>query len=275
MINERTINLAVNAVFHAREGFRLKYDDDKKRITVYETTLDPTTFSTEEKEAARFLLLSFTTKKDETEVIWIDVLRKTERLSGKRILDNVYEVANLLNIPEICLVDKANIEFDIEVLSFDQGSSLESRKRIVRKEEEEKTGKLCWHTMIVKTIPLSPLLILCGEPSYYAAEGFLAKDQVEINEYNKSQVEMTMREIATSPKWPICNMEIQEKEMSCLDPYWDLPVRVFFQDVKSALRKNTIPEGIRFEFVKTFIEDLVECEFIKHNEYSTLHRLKK
>ncbi len=102
------------------------------------------------------------------------------------------------------------------------------------------------------------------------------EDQEEIDEYNRTQVEKTIREMAVSPIWPGFNtsdMEDQEKPLKCLDGYWDQPIRVFFQQVKQILKAGNISEEINFDFVKRFIEDLVTSGFIRYERLVPLTKM--
>ena len=233
---------------------------------LYETTSDPNLLSLEEKQVTHFLAILFHFPDDKLKKpvmsIEIEVLRKTAILSGKTILQRVTEIARMLRIPKLIIEDNAELEFTMERIignSLEEGSNI--RKRLINE-----SSQLAWTTVRVKTMPLSPLLILCGEPAYYAGQGFLLEDQEEIDEYNKSQVEKTIREMALSPIWPgfnTSNMEEQEKPLKCLDGYWDQPIRVFFQHVKQILKAGIITE-MNFDFIKQFIEDLVKCGFIRY-----------
>lgn len=241
---------------------------------LYETFHDPKLLSLEEKEATHFLALSFHFAGEEVCRIEIESLRKTAHMSGKAILQQIYKLSIKLCIKAIWVEDNASLEFDVEKLNK-EGYKNNSVKDICKR-----ISTADWHMVKVKRLPLSPLLILCGQPAYYAGEGFLYKGQKKRDRYNKRQVNKTIREMASSGLWPgfntgvdfskDCPHEAQEKHLKvleCLDGYWDQPIHVFFQHVKNRLKPSIgIPEGMNFDFIKRFIEDLVKCEFIDYTK---------
>lgn len=250
---------------------------------LYETTRDPNLLTLEELEVTHFLAILFHFPDDKLKKpvisIEIEVVRKTAVLSGKAIIQKVCDIARLLRIPKIVLEDMANLEFTVDNHAK-EGNNI--RKRIITDDEQ-----LAWTIIRIKTMPLTPLLILCGQQAYYAGQGFLLEDQEEIDEYNRTQVEKTIREMAISPIWPGFNTsdksssstEDQEEHLrilACLDGYWDQPIHVFFQHVKNTLKtgKNgNISEEINFDFVKRFVEDLVKCGFIRYERLVPLTKM--
>jgi hypothetical protein len=248
---------------------------------LYETMCDPNSLTLEEKQVTHFLTILFHFPDDKLKKsvtsIEIEVLRKTAALSGKTILQKVSDIARLMRIPKIVIEDNAELEFTIDnhVKEADEADEANDiRKRIISKE-------LAWTIVRVKTMPLTPLLILCGQHAYYAGQGFLLEDQEEIDEYNRTQIEKTIREMSVSPIWPGFNtsdkpfhsIEAQEEHLrilACLDGYWDQPIRVFFQHVKNSLKTG---KEINFDFVKRFIEDLVKCGFIRYERLVPLTKM--
>jgi len=248
-----------------------KYNENKEYynmriISVYETKLNPEKMPADQLEVAQFLRLWVEVTSPGELNIHIGSLRKTAKLSGKAILQRIYTIARMLDVKQIHLEDKARLEFetDKQILIYSPVNRLRhTRKRIIK----ESDLSIYWRTVKVKTILLSPLRILCGEPAYYAEEGFRAENQEEIDKYNKAQVEMTFAELMKSK--PTLNLECH---MELLNEFCDLPVRTFFQDVQTRLRSG-IPEDMDFDFISKLIEDLMDCEFIRHSDYASLTKL--
>jgi len=135
-------------------------------VHLYETARDPVLLLLEEKEATHFLALSFHFAGGKLE---IESLRKTAHMSGKEILQQIYKLSTTLCIKEIHVEDNAMLEFDVEKVNNqtqEDTPSKDTRKRITA---------ASWQTVKVKTMPLSPLLILCGQPGYYPEKGLYKK----------------------------------------------------------------------------------------------------